>query len=122
MNNSSGQGSSETNITSNAAIKLRSSNLLMTCQVIESSFDGKSTQASAVLDTGSTLVSFVSECRAMSTQSQKVLSNYPNLRHSPGSHTRARVGVCIFSNYKIQLDSGCVAKGHSCSSHVTHAI
>ena len=61
-------------MTSNAAIKLKSNTLLMTCQVIASSPDGQPTQARALLDTGST-TSFISEH----------LTNSLNLRRSSQS-------------------------------------
>ena len=52
-------------VTSNAAVKLKSCSLLLTCCVLVTAPDGSAVEARAILDNASSL-SFVSECLAQS--------------------------------------------------------
>ena len=60
LNRQSSEEPAPSQVVSNAAVKLRSSSLLMTCRVLVFAADGSSVEARALLDNGSTS-SFVSE-------------------------------------------------------------
>ena len=65
LNRPSSEDPAPSQVVSNAAVKLRSSSLLMTCRVLVFAADGSSVEARALLDNRSTS-SFVSEAQASS--------------------------------------------------------
>ena len=94
------QSSSGTRVVANTAVKLKSNTLLITCQVIASSPDGTTTQARALLDTGSA-ASFVSECLATGlnlTRSHQTFRISGIAGSFPSSQTHSAVNLFISSS------------------------
>lgn len=88
-------------VTSNAAVKLRSSSLLMTCRVLVTAPDGSSVEARALLDNTSS-ASFVSERLAQSL-------------HLPRVHQSIRVSGIAGSSPMTPIQS--IASLHISSAH-----
>lgn len=86
-----------TQIVSNAAVKLRSSSLLMTCRVLVFAPDGSSIEARALLDNGSTS-SFVSEHLV---QSLGLSRSQSNVRVSGIAGSLASSPVRSIANFQI---------------------
>ena len=86
-----------TQIVSNAAIKLRSSSLLMTCRVLVFAADGSTVEARALLDNGSTS-SFVSE---RLVQNLRLPCSQQNVHVSGIAGSLASGSVRAISNFQI---------------------